>query len=31
MYKEIKGIDVVVYINKNDNKLYTWCAPPINC
>ena len=22
MYKEIKGIDVVVYINKNDNKLY---------
>ena len=22
MYKEIKGIDVVVYINKNDNKLH---------
>ena len=22
MYKEIKDIDVVVYINKNDNKLY---------
>ena len=22
MYKEIKGIDVIVYINKNDNKLH---------